>query len=185
MEDIEIIALYWARNEDAITRTAEKYGRFCGSIARNVLQNPEDAEECVNDTWLSAWNSIPPRQPENLAAFLARLTRNRAIDRWRAQRSEKRGGGSVALALEELSEVLPGGEEPARRLEQQELIRSLNRFLATLPETERNVFLCRYWYLDGIAAISASFGFSGSKVKSMLHRTRKKLRQALQKEGLL
>ena len=185
MEDRQIIALYWTRDEDAIARTAEKYGGYCGSIARNILQNEQDAEECLNDAWLGAWNSIPPKKPENLAAYLGRLTRSKAIDRWRALHREKRGGDSVTLALDELSEILPAGEDPERSVLQKELAGSVRRFLAELPTVERNVFLCRYWYFDGVDAISENFGFSRSKTKSMLHRIRKKLQRFLQKEGLL
>ena len=185
MEDRQILDLYWARDEAAIARTAEKYGGYCGSIARNVLHSEQDAEECVNDAWLGAWNSIPPKRPENLAAYLGRLTRSKAIDRWRALHREKRGGDSVSLAVEELEEVLPAADDPERSVLQKELAQTVNRFLADLPVTERSVFLCRYWYFDDLAAISASFGFSRSKTKSMLHRIRKKLQSYLQKEGLL
>ena len=185
MEDRQILDLYWARDEAAIAQTSQKYGGYCGSIARNILQNEEDAEECVNDAWLGAWNSIPPKRPENLAAYLGKLTRCKAIDRWRAIHREKRGGDSVTVALEELAEVLPAGENPERSLLQKELTETVNRFLGQLPPVERSVFLCRYWYLDGIPEISGSFGFSRSKTKSMLHRIRKKLRDYLQKEGLL
>ncbi len=185
MEDRQIIELYWTRSEAAIERTAEKYGGYCGAIARNILQNEQDAEECVNDVWLRAWNSIPPHRPENLATYLGKLTRRKAIDRWRAEHSGKRGGGRVPLALEELEGVLPLGDDPERELQQRELTRAVNAFLAELPETERNVFLCRYWYFDGIADIGSRFGFTQSKVKSMLYRTRRKLQQYLLKEELL
>lgn len=185
MEDKQIIELYWKRDETAIVRCQERYGSYCGVIARNILQSPQDAEECVNDVWLAAWDSIPPQRPANLAAYLGKLTRNRAIDRWRSLHREKRGGDSIPLALEELAEVLPAEEDPERRLLGKELGRAVNGFLAGLSAKERNVFLCRYWYFDGIAAISAAFGYSPSKVKSMLHRTRKKLKSYLEQEGLL
>ncbi|MBO4418381.1 MAG: RNA polymerase sigma factor [Oscillospiraceae bacterium] len=185
MEDRQIVALYWERNPAAIDRTAEKYGSYCTTVARNILQNREDAEECVNDTWLCAWNSIPPNRPENLATFLGRLTRNRAIDRLRSRNSLKRGQGATPLALEELSTVIPAVAGPESELLLEELVQSVNRFLGTLSQKERDVFLCRYWYFDSVAEIGADFGFSESKVKTLLYRTRKKLRQALQKEGLL
>lgn len=185
MEDRQIIELYWKRDEAAIARTAERYGGYCGMIARNVLQSEQDAEECLDDAWLAAWNSIPPQKPENLAAYLGKLTRRKAIDRLRALRREKRGGTAVDLALEELEDVLPAGDDPEDAALRKELAEAVNRFLATLSATERNVFLCRYWYFDGIEAIGASFGCSQSKVKSMLHRTRNKLRKFLQKEGLV
>lgn len=185
MEDRKILDLYWARKEDAITETAKKYGGYCGSIARNILRNEQDAEECLDDAWLSAWNSIPPKRPENLAAFLGRLTRSKAIDRWRARHTEKRGGDSVTLALEELTEVLPAKDDPERSVLSRELAQTVNGFLGGLGQTERNVFLCRYWYFDSVPEIAENFRFTQSKVKSMLFRTRKKLRQYLQKEGLL
>lgn len=185
MEDSQIVALYWERNTGAIDRATEKYGKYCMAIARNILQSPEDAEECVNDAWLAAWNSIPPNRLASLATFLGRLTRNRAIDRLRAQQSKKRGEGAVSLPLEELSELIPAGAGPESELLFQELVQAINAFLDTLAAAERNVFLCRYWYFDSIAEIGVSLGFSESKVKSMLHRTRKKLRHSLQKEGLL
>lgn len=185
MEDKQIVALYFSRDEQAIAQTAEKYGGYCGSIAGNILQDEQDTEECLNDTWLSAWNSIPPKQPENLATYLGKLTRFHAIDRWRALHSRKRGGDSVTLALEELEEVLPSGNNPEQVALTEELSRAIHAFLSSLPTVERNVFLCRYWYLDGIAAISKSFGFRESKTKTMLYRIRKKLQQFLQKEGYL
>lgn len=185
MEDRQIIELYFERNPDAVDRSAEKYGGYCARIARNILNNEQDAEECVNDAWLSAWNSIPPRRPEHLGAYLGKLTRSRAIDRWRAQHREKRGGSTADLALDELSEVLPSGDSPEGELLRKELARTVNGFLAALPETERSVFLCRYWYFEEISQICERFGFSRSKVHSMLHRTRNKLKQFLQKEELL
>ena len=185
MEDKQIIELYWKRDETAIVRCQERYGSYCGVIARNILQSPQDAEECVNDVWLAAWDSIPPQRPANLAAYLAKLTRNRAIDRWRSLHREKRGGDSIPLALEELAEVLPAEEDPERCLLGKELGRAVNGFLAGLSAKERNVFLCRYWYFDSIGDIAQRFSFSEEKVKSMLFRTRKKLLKTLGEEGLL
>ena len=185
MEDRQILELYWARREEAISRTEEKYGAYCGTIARNILQNEQDAEECLNDAWLSAWNSIPPKRPENLAAFLGKLTRCRAIDRWRALHTEKRGSDCVTLALEELEEVLPAKGDPEQSLLSRELAQTINGFLSELGSTERNLFLCRYWYFDSVAELAENFHFSRSKVKSTLFRTRGKLRSYLQKEGLL
>ena len=185
MEDRQIIALYWERNPEAITRTQAKYGGYCAAVAQNILQSREDAEECVNDAWLAAWNSIPPKRPENLGAYLGRLTRSRAIDRWRALRREKRGGGAVTLALEELAEVISGGGDLEQGLLDRELAQAVNRFLGGLSGPERTVFLARYWYFEDVPGISRRFGFTESKVHSMLHRTRAKLRRFLQKEDLL
>ena len=184
MDDNGIIGLYWERSERAITETANKYNGYCYSIAYNILANKEDSEESVSDTWLTAWNVIPPRRPSVLAAFLGKITRHISIDRWRVRTAQKRGGGEVAVALDELGECVSGGLTPEQAVERKELVTSFNRFLDTLSETERSVFLCRYWYLDTVPSIAVSFGFSKSKVTSMLHRTRKKLRVHLEKEGL-
>ena len=185
MDDIQIIALYWERNPLAIDRTMEKYGNYCSAIARNILGSEEDTEECVNDTWLGAWNSIPPKRPEHLPGFLGKLIRSKAIDRLRAQHREKRGGGKVSLALDEIAEIIPAGSNPEQSILERELIQALNRFLAGLPKEARIVFMLRYWFFADIEEIAARLGFSRSKVKSMLHRIRSKLRLFLQKEDLL
>lgn len=184
MDDQEIVELYFSRSETAIAQTASKYGGYCYSIAYNILTNQEDAEESVNDTYLAAWNAMPPRRPSILATFLGKITRHLSIDRWRSRSAYKRGGGEMVLALEELGECA-GGQTAEQAYARKELARQINRFLAALPETECSVFLCRYWYLDSIADIAEHFGFSQSKVASMLHRTRGKLREQLEKEGLL
>ena len=185
MDDKSIVDLYFSRNEDAITQTDRKYGRYCYSIAYNILTSKEDAEESVSDTYMTAWGAMPPRRPAVLAAFLGKLTRNHAIDRWRARSASKRGGGEMPLALEELQECVAGLQNVEMEYERKELARAYVRFLDTLSTTERRVFLCRYWYMDSISAIANYFGFSDSKVASMLHRIRKKLRTVLEKEGLL
>ena len=184
MDDQEIIDLYFQRSENAISETASKYGGYCYSIAYNILTNNEDAEESVSDTYLAAWNAMPPRRPSILATFLGKITRRLSIDRWRSRNAYKRGGGEVALSLEELEECLPGGENPEKAFAKKELLRCINGFLETLPETERKVFVRRYWYLDSTQAIAQRFGFSQSKVTAMLHRIRGKLRKRLEKEGL-
>ncbi|MGN0977485.1 MAG: RNA polymerase sigma factor [Faecousia sp.] len=184
MDDNEIIELYFARAETAISQTAVKYGKYCYSIAYNILSNREDSEESVNDTYLAAWNQMPPRQPSVLSAFLGKLTRYISLDRWKARNAYKRGGGEVALSLEELEESLPGGANPEKAFAEKELLRCINSFLEALPETERRVFVCRYWYLDSTQDIAERFGFSQSKVTAMLHRIRGKLRRQLEKEGL-
>lgn len=183
MEDKQIIDLYFARSENAISETADKYGNYCYSIAYNILTNREDSEESVSDTYMAAWNSMPPRRPAILATFLGKITRHLSIDRWRSRNAYKRGGGEMVLALEELEECVSGGESPEQILHRKELAVLFNRLLSELPEIERSVFLCRYWYLDSISDIAEYFAYSESKVKSMLHRTRGKLRKALQKEG--
>ncbi len=182
MEDQGIIALFFDRSEQAIEETDKKYGGYCYSIAYNILFNREDSEECVSDTYLAAWNTIPPRRPNFLNAFLAKMTRHISIDRWRKRSAKKRGGGEIILALEELEDCMDSSSVETG-CEKKELTRVLNQFLSSLPETERNVFLCRYWYLDSIQTISEVSGFSQSKVISMLHRLRGKLRKKLSEEG--
>lgn len=184
MDDKEIVELYWQRNESAIGETAARYGRFCHSIAFNILGNNEDAEESVNDTYLDAWNSIPPHRPSVLSTFLGKITRRVSIDRWRKRSAQKRGGGQIALALDELEECISGGKSVEQAVEAKLLSDVVNSFVKSLPDTERGVFLCRYWYMDSIESIAKEFGFSQSKVKSMLYRTREKLRARLIKEGL-
>lgn len=185
MTDRQIVELYWARDAQAITETDKKYRSYCFAIARNILPQQEDAEEAVNDTWLGAWNAIPPHRPERLAGFLGKLTRRIALNKWESARTAKRGGGEPALALDELSGCIPAPGGPEQALEVAELTALLNRFVRSLPDTERRVFLRRYWYLESIQDIADGFGFSRSKVKSMLHRTRSKLRVILEKEGIL
>lgn len=183
MDDDAIIALYWDRSETAITETDAKYGGYCYHIAYNILSNAGDSEESVNDTYLAAWNTIPPRHPSVLATFLGKLTRYISLDRWKRRSAAKRGGGQVTLALDELEECLTEGESAEEAYSRKELLRRINGLLDTLPETERRVFLCRYWYLDSVADIGERFGFSQSKVTSMLHRTRQKIKKQLEKEG--
>ena len=152
MEDNQIINLYFDRSEQAIKETDTKYGGYCYSIAYNILTNQEDAEESVSDTYLSAWNSMPPRRPPALAAFLGKITRNISIDRWRKYRAFKRGEGQIEIALDELSECV-GGESAEDAAIRKEILASLKRFLGTLKETERSVFLCRYCCLRSHAAV--------------------------------
>lgn len=182
MEDQGIVALFFERSEQAIVETDKKYGGYCYSIAYNILSSREDSEESVNDTYLTAWNTIPPRKPNLLNAFLGKITRHISIDRWRKRSAQKRGGKEMILALDELDECV-GSQGLEAEISRRELTHSLNDFLAALPETERNVFLSRYWYLDSIEAITKITGFSQSKVTSMLHRTRGKLRKRLSEEG--
>ena len=184
MEDQGIVALFFDRSEQAIVETDKKYGGYCYTIAYNILACREDSEESVSDTYLTAWNTIPPRKPNFLNAFLGKITRHISIDRWRKANAQKRGGKEMILALDELGECVAAQGLDAE-LSQRELVRILNSFLTALPETERNVFLCRYWYLDSIEALVKITGFSQSKVTSMLHRTRGKLRKKLNEEGYL
>lgn len=181
MEDAAIIALYWERSESAVERTQAKYGARCRGIAWNILRSDADSEECVNDTWLRAWEAMPPERPEKLGAFLGRITRNLALDRLKKRGSQKRGGGRLELALSELEECVPSGGDPADELALREL---LDRFLASLSEEARVIFLRRYWYMLSVEEIARGMGASRSKVKSSLMRSREKLRALLEKEGI-
>lgn len=182
MEDAGIVSLYWDRSEQAIVETDRKYGAYCFSISYNILTNREDAQECVSDTYMAAWRAMPPKKPGILSAFLGKITRCISLDRWKSRSAYKRGGGEVMLALEELEDCLSGGETPEEALLRRETVKELNRFLEALPKIERQVFLCRYWYLDSVKDIAQRFGFTEGKVTSMLHRTRKKLGKCLEKE---
>ncbi len=185
MDDRDIIALYWNRSESAIQETQKKYGNFCFRIAYNVLASREDAEESVNDTYLKAWDSLPPQWPSILSAFLAKITRNLAITQYRRRSAAKRGGGEVWLALEELNECVANGQNVESDYIYQDTIRILRQLMDDLPEQERNLFLRRYFLLDPLDAIAQDFGLPKSKVKTILRRTRSKLRTALEKEDLL
>ena len=184
MEDVQIVALYFDRNEQAIDETASKYGKYLFSIANNILFDHSDAEETVNDTYMGAWHSIPPHRPNRLSTYLGKITRRCALEKWKMRHAQKRGGGEVPLALEELADCIPGNDSPQSQMEMKELTRLINSFLKALPETEQRIFICRYWYLMGVKTIARDFGFSESKVKSMLSRTRGKLKMCLQKEGI-
>ena len=156
---------------------------ICYSIAYNILTSKEDAEESVSDTYMTAWRAIPPRRPSALSAFLGKITRHISIDRWRERVATKRGGGEVPLALEELKDCISGMQDVEMEYERKEVLKTYVKFLEALPTTERRVFLCRYWYVESIETIADKFGFSQSKVKTMLHRTRAKLRKRLAEEG--
>lgn len=181
MEDKQIVGLYWAREESAIHETAVKYGNYCHSIAYNILRDQQDAEESVNDTYVDAWNTIPPNRPSVLSTFLGKITRRISVDRWRIRNAKKRGGDEVVLALDELEECVSGSDDVELRAQRNELITEIHRFLDSLPETERRIFLLRYWYLEPTQLIAEKYRFSQSKVLSMLHRIRGKLRKHLEK----
>lgn len=185
MEDRKIVELYFARSDQAVAETERKYGAYCRSIARGILQSEPDAEECVSDAYLAAWNSIPPQEPRSLAAYVGKLTRHKAIDRLRELRSRKRGGDSVTLALEELDECIPGHSSVEEETLRRELEEALRRFLAGLDRTDRTVFLLRYWYLCPVAEIAERLGYTQGKVKTRLFRTRRKLRDYLEKEAFV
>ena len=185
MEDSQIIDLYWARLEQAIQETDTKYGGYCRAIAHNILKSMEDSEECVSDTWLRAWNAMPPQRPSVLSAFLGRITRNLSLDRYKAARAEKRGGSSFPAALDELSECVPAQIRVEHTLEERELAEAIDRFLRTLPERECSMFLRRYWYVDSVQSIAARYAIKENTAKSILFRTREKLRRYLAGEGII
>ncbi len=182
MEDSQIIELYWNREESAISHTASKYGAYCGAIARRILENEQDTEECVSDSWLRAWNAMPPARPSCLRTFLGRITRNLALDRFDRETAQKRGGGQVLLALEELRE-LSGPDDPQKAIDAKELAEAINEYIGSLDPGVRREFVRRYWYLESIKEVAQAEGFSESKVKSDLFRARAGLREALTKKG--
>ena len=180
MDDRLIIELYWARSEKAIAETDRKYGGYCRTVAGNILHSREDAEECVSDTWLRAWENMPPRRPELLRAFLGKITRNLSLDRLRRSQAKKRA--PLAEVLEELEYCLPA--PMADTVESIHLTDCLDRFLAGLSAEKRRVFLLRYWYVCPIGEVAKQTGLSAAKVKSMLFRTRNELREFLAKEDI-
>ncbi|MBQ7354920.1 MAG: sigma-70 family RNA polymerase sigma factor [Clostridia bacterium] len=183
--DERIVDLYFARSEEAIAETAARYGSYCKTIASSILASNEDTEECVNDTWLKAWNSIPPARPGSLKAYLAKITRNLAIHRREKERAEKRGGGEIPLVLSELAECVPDQSTVEDGFSKVALADVLNRFLSGLPREKRIVFLRRYWYNASVAEIAGDMGLTEAKVKSILHRLRGQLKLLLEKEEIL
>ncbi len=185
MNDNEIIELYFARDQKAIVATSAKYGSYCYTVAYNILHNAEDSEECLSDTWLGAWNTIPPKRPSRLATYLGKITRNFSLDRFRKYNAEKRGLGQGEVALSELEECIPDEQQnPERAFEQAVVTETLNKFLYALPAQKRNIFIRRYWYFYPIKDIAAAYGISESKVSSLLYRTRNELKNFLEKEGI-
>ena len=184
MDDRRIVMLFLERNEQGLREAKNTYGSYCRSIAYGVLRDWQDAEECENDTYLVAWNVIPPQQPTFLAAFLGRITRNLSLKKLRTDTTAKRGGNAAILSLEELSDCIPAGKSFEEEIQAKELADTINNFLRNLPEPERKAFIFRYWYCDTISEIAGRFGFTQSKVKMMLLRTRVKLREYLIKEGI-
>ena len=185
MDDSKIIELYWHRSENAIAETASKYGRYCHCIAYNILHNSEDSEECVSDTYLKAWNSMPPQRPNKLSVFLGKITRNLSLNRLENYGAKKRGEGQVPLVLEELSECVPSAFSTEKAVDNILLTEALNRFLAGLSPESRKLFMRRYWYMSTIKEIAADYHMGESKVKVTLFRLRCELRKALEKEGIV
>ena len=185
MTDEKIIQMYFNRDEAAIDETSRKYGSYCFKIANNILNDREDAEECLNDTWMQAWNAIPPTRPAHLKLFLARLARNLSLNRYRAKYTQKRGSGEIAFILDELEECLSGQSDVETLYIAKELQAAINQFVRALPEKEGNVFIRRYFFSDSIKEIADRYHISENNARVMLNRTRNKLRDRLEKEGYL
>ena len=185
MEDREIVRLCLERNSLAISESQNKYGAAMKRSAENILSSPEDSEECVNDAYLAAWKSIPPAEPRSLGAYLIGLTRNISISRLRERYAQKRGGGEYAVAFEELEEVISAGRNPEEEIESRELGLVINRFLSSLKEDDRVIFVSRYWLIEPVKEIARRLATSESRVKSSLYRSRNGLRKQLRKEGYL
>ncbi len=183
MNDEEIIRLYFDRNEQAITESSAKYGAYCSAIAGNILSDVEDVKECVNDTWLRAWNSIPPARPSILQAFLGRITRNLSFDRYRSSHRKKRSDGKVNLVLDELQDIVSGHDDPESTALEKELIREINSFLASLSDEKRYMFILRYWHTYEISEIAKRLRISEGKVSTSLSRIRRSLKEHLTGRG--
>lgn len=183
MEDQNIIQLYFDRNERAISETALKYGKYCRTIAMNILNSNEDADECVNDTYLNAWHAIPPHKPGILSVFLGRITRNLSFNQYKYKHADKRGGGEIALILDELGEIVSGEESVEDAILKRELMNEINAFLKTLPAQKRSMFILRYWYSDSVSSIAERLKLTENSVSVTLNRIRKKLREYLIERG--
>ena len=183
MDDEKIVQLYWDRSELAITATADKYGSYCVSIAKNILGNKEDAEECVNDTYLNAWNSMPPHRPSILSTFLGKITRNLSFNKYKYNTANKRGGGETALVLDEIAELVSDTDNVEQEIHHKELLKAIDTFLDRLPSDKRSIFVRRYWYFDSISDIASRFGMTENNVSVTLNRLRLKLHNDLLKGG--
>ena len=183
MEDRGIVDLFFARSEEALRAVETRYGAYCRAIARNLLEAREDAEECLNDVWHAAWNAIPPERPEDLRAYLGRLTRNLCVSRWRREHARKRYGG-MDLLLSELEESLPGGTEAEAELERARLRETIDRWLGSLSREDRVLFVRRYWYGAAVKDLAAEWEMGENRMAQRLRRLRRSLRGALERGGL-
>jgi len=183
LDDLRIIELYWERSEDAILETEHKYGKLCRYIIRNILANEQDGEECVNDTYLGAWNAMPPRKPNILSAFIGKIARNQALKKYEYVTAERRNP-EAALSLMELEECVSSRDAVETEFESKRIEKAISDFLWRQDEDKRMVFIRRYWHFEPIAVISRRAGYSESKVTSMLYHTRQKLRVYLESEGI-
>lgn len=183
MRDKEIVQLYFERNTDAISITESRFGAYCKAIAKNILGNEQDAEECVNDAYLKVWNSIPPSRPENLSSYIGKIVRNLSFDRYRQKRANKRGGGEIDVVLDELSECISGSDSVEREIDRKELSGAINAFLDTLKGKKCDIFVMRYWYAMSISDIAKKVSISENGVSVALSRTRKALKGYLLERG--
>ncbi len=181
--DAQIIDFYWNRDAQAISASMDRYGAYCFSIADGILNNAQDAEECVNDTWLKAWNAIPPTRPTVLKIFFAKITRHLSFDKYKAQKALKRGGGNIQLVLDELAECIADESDVEGQVDARELGKAINRFVASLPEREQHLFVRRYFFSDPVKAIADRYDLRENNVHVTLSRIRKRLRSHLSKEG--
>lgn len=182
MEDVAIIELYWARNEDALTQTDRKYGPMCRSLAFNILSDQQDSEECVNDTWHRAWNTMPPQRPSSLRAYLGRIVRNLSISRLRERTAQKRGGG-VKVMFSELEDCLPSTTRIDQDMDAKELAHAISRWLRTLDADDRVLFVRRYWYGEPLHTLAAQWGFESNRMAKRMLKLRRSLKQSLEQEG--
>lgn len=184
MKDNEIITLYWERKEMALSVTEEKYGKYCHSISYRILHNHEDARECVNDTYLRAWDSMPPKKPDCLSVYLGKITRNLSLNRLKLYQTKKRGLGETELVLSELEECIPAQTKVEQVVEELVLVNAINEFLRKQKKEKRSIFVRRYWYVFSIKEIAREYHMSESKVVSILFRMRQELKEQLEKEGI-
>ncbi len=183
MDDKNIIELYFARNEAAIGKTAEKYSALCRTLVYNILGNDSDTDECVNDTYIKVWNSIPPAKPDSLKAYVARIARNLSFDMLRKRNAKKRADSQGAIALDELAECVSGSDSPDTELFRKALSEDIDRFLDTLGEENCDIFVLRYWYAYSVKEIAERFRRSETNVSVILSRSRKKLKKYLNERG--
>lgn len=183
MEDHQIIKLFWDRDENAVTETSKKYGAYCYSIVKNMLQNKEDSDECVNDTYLNAWNALPPHKPNCFSVFLGKITRNLAFDRYHFNHAQRRGGGETAVVLDEIAEIVSDTHDVEQAVDSRELARAINEFLSELPADKRKLFVLRYWYTEKVSVVAKQLGMTENACSVQLSRIRNKLRKHLRDGG--
>ncbi|MBR6987695.1 MAG: sigma-70 family RNA polymerase sigma factor [Clostridiales bacterium] len=183
MEDENIIRLYWDRDETAIEETSKKYGKYCFSIANNILCSREDSEECVNDTYVKVWDSIPPKRPSIFSAFIGKITRNISLNRYKLNNAEKRGGSNMYIVLDEIGEIVSGQPGPEEEAVMSDMTAAVNEFLAALPAEKRIMFVRRYWYADDVKSIALRMGTSENNISVSVRRIRNNLRDYLIERG--